>query len=210
MTLAFFACGFQLIFIATHLPGYLEICGLPPSVGATALALIGVFNAVGTVIIGFLGARFGAGLMLALVYLIRTLAIAVYVATPVSVETTLLFASVMGLLWLSVAPLVSALIARMFGVANFGTLFGVMFLSHQLGSFFGAWLGGLSFDLTGSYGAAWFSLVAVGLAAFLLQVTADDRPAPAPAQGAGWRNASCGGIIARAERRKPGENAECP
>tara|TARA_E500000318_G_C3547086_1_gene207192 strand:- start:174 stop:1385 length:1212 start_codon:yes stop_codon:yes gene_type:complete len=176
MTIAFFACGFQLIFISTHLPGYLEICGLPPSVGATALALIGVFNAIGTIVIGVMGTRFGNGLMLALVYLLRTLAIAIYILTPVSLETTLVFASVMGLLWLSVAPLVSALITGMFGVANFGTLFGVMFLSHQIGSFFGAWLGGLSFDLTGDYQTAWLGLITVGLLAFLLQITADSKP----------------------------------
>ncbi len=181
MTAAFFACGFQLVFIATHLPGYIEICGLPPSVGASALALIGLFNAIGTIVIGLMGARFGNGLMLALVYLLRTLAIAVYIAFPASVETTLIFAAMMGLLWLSVAPLVSALITSMFGVANFGTLFGVMFLSHQVGSFFGAWLGGLSFDLTGDYQTAWLGLIVVGLIAFLLQITADDRPATASA-----------------------------
>ncbi|MEX0828284.1 MAG: MFS transporter [Haliea sp.] len=178
MTIAFFACGFQLIFISTHLPGYIEICGLPPTVGATALALIGIFNAIGTLVIGIMGARYGNGLMLGLVYLLRTSAIAIYILTPVSIETTLIFASVMGLLWLSVAPLVSALITSMFGVANFGTLFGVMFLSHQVGSFFGAWLGGLSFDLTGNYLAAWWGLIAVGLLAFLLQISADEEPTP--------------------------------
>jgi predicted MFS family arabinose efflux permease len=181
MTAAFFACGFQLVFISTHLPGYLELCGLRPSVGAAALALIGVFNAVGTMVIGIMGARYGNSLMLALVYLLRTLAIALYVATPVSVETTLIFASVMGLLWLSVAPLVSALITNLFGVRNFGTIFGVMFLSHQIGSFFGAWLGGLLFDRTGAYQAAWLALIGVGFVAFLLQITANLTPKPVPA-----------------------------
>ncbi len=180
-TIAFFACGFQLIFIATHLPSYLELCGMPPSVGAGALALIGVFNAVGTLIVGGLGARYGNGVMLALVYVARTAAIAVYVTIPAGVETTLLFAAVMGFLWLSVVPLASGLISSMFGTVNFGTLFGVMFLSHQVGSFLGAWLGGLSFDVFGDYTVAWWSLVAIGVAAALLQFAARTTPAAAPA-----------------------------
>src|SRR5262249_18619196 len=140
MAVAFFACGFQLVFITTHLPKYVSICGLPPSVGAHALALIGLCNAAGTLVIGRLGTRFGNRLMLALVYLLRTAAIAAYVLLPVSAQSTLVFAAVMGLFWLSVVPLVSGLIGSMFGLANFGTLYGVMFLSHQMGSFLGAWL----------------------------------------------------------------------
>ncbi len=180
-TIAFFACGFQLIFIATHLPSYLELCGIPPAVGASALALIGVFNAIGTLVVGGLGARYGNGMMLGFVYLARTAAIAVYVLMPASVETTLLFAAVMGFLWLSVVPLASGLIASMFGTVNFGTIFGVMFLSHQVGSFLGAWLGGLSFDISGDYTVAWWSLIAIGLMATLLQFAAKTTPAPAAA-----------------------------
>jgi predicted MFS family arabinose efflux permease len=181
ITAAFFACGFQLVFVATHLPGYREFCGLQPSVGAAALALIGVFNAVGTMVIGIMGARYGNSLMLALVYLLRMLGIALYVATSVSVATTLIFASIMGLLWLSMAPLVSALITNLFGVRNFGTIFSVIFLSHQIGSFFGAWLGGLLFDRTGDYQAAWLELIVFGIVAFLLQITARLTPRSAPA-----------------------------
>ncbi|MDF1586668.1 MFS transporter [Marinimicrococcus flavescens] len=174
-TLAFFACGFQLIFIATHLPNYIAICGLPPSVGASALALIGICNAVGTLIAGYLCQRWGNGPVLALIYLLRTLSIAAFFAFPVSVETTLLFAAAMGFLWLSVVPPVSGLINGLFGPSNFGALFGVMFLSHQVGAFLGAWLGGLSYQFSGSYSAGWLSLVIVGTAAALLQLTVRDE-----------------------------------
>jgi predicted MFS family arabinose efflux permease len=180
-TVAFFACGFQLIFIATHLPNFIAICGLPPSVGADAIALIGICNAVGTLAAGYLAQRWGNRNVLALIYLLRTLSIAAFFALPVSVETTLVFAAAMGFLWLSVVPPVSGLIDGLFGSANFGALFGVMFLSHQvgafLGAFLGAWLGGLSYDLSGSYSIGWMALIVVGSAAALLQLTvADDGP----------------------------------
>ncbi|MEM1047492.1 MAG: MFS transporter [Pseudomonadota bacterium] len=181
MTLAFFACGFQLIFIATHLPNYIDLCGLAPSVGANALALIGLCNAVGTLVVGRLGERFGNRPVLALIYVFRTLAIAVYILTPVSIESTLLFAAAMGFLWLSVIPPVSGLLNAMFGPTNFGALFGVMFLSHQIGAFLGAWLGGLTFDLSGDYWIAWISLIIVGALAAAIQWTMDDRPQPGSA-----------------------------
>lgn len=179
-TVAFFACGFQLIFIATHLPKYLAICGLPPSVSAEALALIGICNAVGTLIAGHLCQRWANRTVLALIYLLRTASIAVFFAVPVSVETTLVFAAAMGLLWLSVVPPVSGLINTRFGTANFGTLFGVMFLSHQLGAFLGAWLGGLSFAWSGSYAIAWIALILVGALAAMLQFLAGDEGSPRP------------------------------
>ena len=121
--------------------------------------------------------------MLALIYLLRTLAIAAFFAFPVSVETALIFAAAMGFLWLSVVPPVSGLINGLFGPANFGTLFGVMFLSHQVGAFLGAWLGGLSYQLSGSYSISWLSLIIVGLLAALLQFTArGERATPLQAQ----------------------------
>jgi predicted MFS family arabinose efflux permease len=184
MTIAFFACGFQLIFVATHLPKYIATCGLPPSVGAQSLALIGICNAIGTLVIGKLGTIYGNKLMLALVYAGRTAAIAAYISLPVSVESTLLFSAAMGFLWLSVIPLVSGLIGKMFGLVNFGVLFGVMFFSHQIGAFLGAWLGGLSYDLSGNYFIAWVSLIAVGGLATLIQLWMDDyprSPLPVPA-----------------------------
>lgn len=176
MTLAFFACGFQLIFVATHLPNFIAICGLPASLSANAIALIGIFNAIGTLAAGQLGERYGHKLVLAAIYVLRTVAIASYAFLPVSIESTLMFGAAMGLLWLSVIPPVSALINSMFGATNFGALFGVMFFSHQIGAFLGAYLGGLSFDITGDYAIAWASLVVVGAIAATIQYSMDDRP----------------------------------
>jgi len=175
MTAAFFACGFQLLFITTHLPSYLALCGLPPTVGASALGVIGICNAIGTYAAGQLGARYSQKHLLALIYLLRTVAIIAYVTLPVSTGSTLVFAAAMGLLWLGVAPLVSGLIGGIFGMKHFNTLYGIVFFSHQVGSFCGALLGGIAFDLTGSYTLGWSALVAIGLIAFLLQWRMDAR-----------------------------------
>jgi predicted MFS family arabinose efflux permease len=175
MTAAFFACGFQLLFITTHLPSYLALCGLPPTVGASALGVIGICNAIGTYAAGQLGARYSQKHLLALIYLLRTAAIVVYVLLPASTSSTLVFAAAMGFLWLGVAPLVSGLIGGIFGMRHFNTLYGIVFFSHQLGSFCGALLGGIAFDLTGSYTVGWSALVAVGLMAFLLQWRMDEH-----------------------------------
>ena len=176
MTLAFFACGFQLVFITSYLPSYLELCGIAPGVGATALALIGLFNAIGTYVFGLLGARFSQKRLLALIYLLRTLTIAAFLVLPVSATTTLVFAAAMGLLWLGVVPLVTGIIGRMFGFTYFNTLYGIAFLSHQVGSFVGAWMGGVVFDRTQRYDIAWAALIVIGVTAFLLQWTMDERP----------------------------------
>jgi predicted MFS family arabinose efflux permease len=180
MSIAFFACGFQLMFITTHLPRFLGLCGLAPAVGAQALALIGVCNAFGSYAFGRLGQSYSPKRLLAGIYAIRTLAILAYLAAPVSAAGTLVFAAVMGATWLGVVPLVSALIGRLFGLERFNMLFGVVFLGHQLGGFAGAWMGGLVLDATGRYAAAWWALIAVGAAAALLQWPMDDRPRPLP------------------------------
>jgi predicted MFS family arabinose efflux permease len=179
MTTAYFACGFQLIFLTTHLPRYLEICGMAPSVGAQALGLIGLCNTIGTYAFGHLGARYSQKKLLALLYGLRTIFICVFLAVPVTPTTALVFAAAMGFLWLGVAPLMSGVIGRMFGLTHFNTLYGVSFLSHQVGSFAGAWMGGLAYTLTGNYTVAWGALIAIGIIAFTLQWTADDRPAAA-------------------------------
>jgi len=176
MTLAFFACGFQLVFITTHLPAYLQLCGVAPGVSASALALIGLFNTVGTYVFGLLGARYSQKHLLALIYLLRTLFIVLFLLVPVSAASTLMFAAAMGFLWLGVAPLVTGIIGRVFGLVHFNTLYGVVFLSHQVGSFFGAWMGGVVYDRTGSYSVAWGALIAIGLTAFALQWLMDERP----------------------------------
>jgi predicted MFS family arabinose efflux permease len=176
MTLAFFACGFQLVFLTTHLPAYLQICGVAPGVAASALGLIGLFNAIGTYIFGLLGARYSQKHLLALIYLLRTLVIIAFLLAPISAASTLVFAAAMGFLWLGVAPLVTGIIGRVFGLTHFNTLYGVVFFSHQVGSFFGAWMGGVVFDRTGRYDVAWGALIAIGLGAFTLQWLMDDRP----------------------------------
>jgi predicted MFS family arabinose efflux permease len=183
MTLAFFACGFQLIFLTTHLPAYLQLCGVAPGVSATAIALIGLFNAIGTYIFGLLGARYNQRRLLALIYLLRTLFIAVFLLVPVSAASTLIFASAMGFLWLGVTPLITGIIGRVFGLAHFNTLYGMAFLSHQVGSFFGAWMGGVVFDRAGNYDFAWGALLVIGAAAFTLQWMMNEQPprARAPA-----------------------------
>jgi predicted MFS family arabinose efflux permease len=176
MTLAFFACGFQLVFITTHLPAYLQLCGVAPGVGASALALIGLFNTFGTYMFGLLGARYSQKHLLALIYLLRTLFIVAFLAVPVSAASTLVFAAAMGFLWLGVAPLVTGIVGRVFGLTHFNTLYGIVFLSHQVGSFFGAWMGGIVFDRTGNYNFAWGALIVIGVAAFTLQWLMDERP----------------------------------
>ena len=176
MTLAFFACGFQLVFITTHLPAYLQLCGVAPGVAASALGLIGLFNAVGTYMFGLLGARYSQKHLLALIYLLRTLFIVAFLLAPISAASTLVFAAAMGFLWLGVAPLVTGIIGRVFGLTHFNTLYGIVFLSHQLGSFFGAWMGGVVFDRFGNYNFGWGALIAVGVAAFTLQWLMDERP----------------------------------
>jgi predicted MFS family arabinose efflux permease len=176
MTLAFFACGFQLVFLTTHLPAYLQLCGVAPGVGATALALIGLFNAIGTYIFGLLGARYSQKHLLALIYLLRTVFIVAFLLAPVEPATTLIFAAAMGFLWLGVVPLVTGIIGRVFGLAHFNTLYGVVFLSHQVGSFFGAWMGGVVLDRTGNYDFAWGALIVIGVTAFMLQWLMDERP----------------------------------
>lgn len=176
MTVAFFACGFQLVFITTHLPAYLQLCGVAPGVGATALALIGLFNTLGTYCFGVLGGRYSQKHLLALIYLLRTLFIAAFLLAPISQTSTLIFAAAMGLLWLGVTPLVTGIVGRVFGLTHFNTLYGIVFLSHQEGSFFGAWMGGVVVDRTGNYDLGWWVLIVIGIAAFAFQWLMDDRP----------------------------------
>jgi predicted MFS family arabinose efflux permease len=151
-----------------------------PGVGASALALIGLFNTIGTYMFGLLGARYSQKHLLALIYLLRTLFIVVFLLVPVSAASTLVFAAAMGFLWLGVAPLVTGIIGRVFGLTHFNTLYGVVFLSHQVGSFFGAWMGGVVFDRFGSYNFGWGALIVIGLTAFTLQWLMDERPPRQP------------------------------
>ena len=178
MAVSFFVCGLQLVFLSTHLPAYLALCGQPPELGAQALAVIGGFNAAGCYLLGWLGQRFPKHVLLGVVYILRSLTIVVFFLLPPSPATTLVFAAVMGLLWLGVAPLVNGLVVQIFGLGHVATLSGIAFLSHQAGSFVGAWGGGLLFDAFGSYDLAWQLGVAIGVAAGIAQIFMDDRPTP--------------------------------
>ena len=185
MALAFFVCGLQLVFITTHLPNYLAICGLDPSLGATALALVGLFNVFGSYAFGWLGGRYPKQLLLGGIYIVRSLAIAVYFMLPATPTSTLVFAAVMGSLWLGVVPLVNGLVAQLFGLRYMATLTGIAFLSHQVGSFIGAWGSGLIFDHLGSYDLAWKGAVIIGLIAGSFQMLMNVRPPKAKNELAG-------------------------
>ena len=171
----FFVCGFQLAFIGTHLPGYLTTCSLPAALGATAFAVIGFFNMIGTWACGGLGARFRLKYLLALLYTVRGLAILLFLLAPKGEASVLVFAAVMGLTWLGTVPLTSGLVAQIFGPRYLGTLFGLCFLNHQIGSFFGAWLGGYLFDTQGSYDPIWILTGIAGFVAGILHMPINDR-----------------------------------
>ena len=181
----YFVCGFQVVFIAVHMPSYLKDQGLAPQVASTALALIGLFNVFGTYAAGSLGQKLAKRHILSTIYLLRAVVITIFVLTPISPLTVSVFAAVMGFLWLSTVPPTNAIVAQVFGVQHLSTLGGLVFLSHQVGSFMGVWLGGRLYDATGSYRLMWWIAVALGVfAAFINQPvreTALARPAGAAA-----------------------------
>lgn len=184
MASAFFVCGLQLVFLTTHLPTYIAACGQDPMLAAEALAVVGGFNVLGSYLFGWLGGRYPKQILLGLVYVLRSLAIAAYFLLPATPASTLVFAATMGMLWLGVVPLVHGLVAQIFGVRFMATLTGIAFFSHQIGSFLGAWGGGLIYDALGSYDRAWQAGVAIGLIAGTAQMFMNDTPTPRVAAGA--------------------------
>jgi MFS family permease len=166
----YFVCGFQVVFIGVHLPSYLKDHGLTPDVATTALALVGLFNVFGTYAAGTLGARLPKRYILSTIYLLRALVIAVFVLAPLTPTGVYLFSAAMGLLWLSTVPPTNAVIAQIFGVQYLSMLGGFVFLSHQVGSFLGAWLGGKLYGLTGSYDIVWWLAVALGIFAGIVNL----------------------------------------
>jgi MFS family permease len=172
MSGAYFVCGLNLVFLTTHLPTYLAICGQDPMLSAEALAVIGGMNCVGSLAAGWLGARYPKHILLGLLYILRAAVFTVYFMMPPTPASTLVFAAAMGMLWLSVAPLVTGLVAEMFGTRYMATLLGIAFVMHQVGSSLGAWGGGLIFDVTGSYDRAWQIGVLIGLTAGIVQIFA--------------------------------------
>ncbi len=168
LTTAFFVCGFQTLFIGSHLPAFASDAGLSPEIGALSLALIGGTNVVGSLLFGWLGSRYSKRGLLAFQYLLRTVAIALYVLLPITALSTCIFAGVIGLTWMGTVPLTSGLIAQMFGIRYIGMLFGIAFFSHQLGGFFGTWMGGLLFDAYGNYDIIWWTSAWLGVTAALM------------------------------------------
>ena len=175
LTVSFLVCGFQTIFVMIHLPAYLVDKGMTPTDGMTALALIGFFNIIGSYACGLLGGHFSKKKLLMCLYSIRAVAIALFIALPLSVYTLWAFAVTMGVTWLGTVPLTNGMVAQIFGVKYLSTLFSIVFLGHQIGSFLGAWYGGLMFDLTGSYTTVWIFCVVLSVIAAALCAPIDER-----------------------------------
>jgi MFS family permease len=176
LTVGFFVCGFHVAFITVHFPAYVKDLGLAAEVGAYAIALVGLFNIIGSFLSGLAGQRFSKKTGLALIYFLRAITIACLLMAPKTPLTIYLFAGVMGILWLSTVPLTTGIVAQVFGVRYMATLFGIVFFSHQLGSFLGVWLGGFLYDRIGSYDPVWYAGIALGLAAAVVHLPINERP----------------------------------
>ncbi|OJX30599.1 MAG: MFS transporter [Burkholderiales bacterium 68-12] len=185
LTLGYFVCGFQVVFIAVHMPSYIKDLGLSPQVASFSLALIGLFNVFGTYIAGSLGQRMPRRFILAFIYMARSVVIVVFLLVPISPMSVYVFSAVMGVLWLSTVPPTNATIAQIFGVQHLSMLGGLVFFSHQIGSFMGVWLGGVLYDRTGSYDIVWYISIGLGVLACLVNLPVRERPlvrtAPQPA-----------------------------
>jgi MFS family permease len=193
--LGFFSCGYQLAFITAHFPAFVtELCGpIDPggmiagmgitttsTLGAVSIATIGLFNIVGTILAGWLGKRYTKKYLLAGIYTGRTIAAAVFILLPITPESVLIFSAVMGALWLATVPLTSGLVAHLYGLRYMGTLYGVVFLSHQIGGFLGVWLGGMMYDITGGYTMVWWIGVGVGAFSAIVHLPIREREVRAP------------------------------
>ncbi len=175
LNLGFVSCGFQLAFLGAHLPAYLRDAGMTPSAGVNAIAIIALANVVGTYACGRLGDLYRRKFLLSGLYTVRTAAMLLFLALPLSDASLYMFAAVMGATWLGTVPLTSGVVAQIFGVRYIGTLFGLVFLGHQLGGFLGAWLGGLIYDATRSYELMWFIAISLGVASIALNLPIRDR-----------------------------------
>lgn len=184
LSLGFFVCGFQVVFIGVHLPAYLVDRHLPATVGTTVLALVGLFNVFGTYIAGWLGGRMSKPRLLTGLYLLRAVVIVAFIWSPLSVWTAYAFGIAMGLLWLSTVPLTNGTVATLFGVRNLSMLGGITFLFHQIGAFLGGWLGGYVYDHTGNYDLVWQVSILLSLLAGLLNWPVRERPVERAALGA--------------------------
>ncbi|MDO8279783.1 MAG: MFS transporter [Burkholderiaceae bacterium] len=184
LTAGYFVCGFQVVFIGVHMPSYLKDKGLEPQVAGYALALIGLFNVVGTYAAGILSQRMAKKNVLSIIYASRSVGIALFLLAPLSPLSVYLFSAFMGIFWLSTVPPTSSLVAQIFGVQHMSMLGGFMFFTHQIGSFLGVWLGGLLYDRTGSYDVVWGIAIALGVFAALINLPIKEatiQRAPQPA-----------------------------
>lgn len=196
LNLAFFVCGFHVTFVATHLTSYAEDVGQTRGTAATALALIGLFNIFGSLAAGYLGARYSMTRLLSIIYALRAVVFAGFILVPPSGTSILVFGALIGVLWLSTVPLTSGIVVSQFGTTHAGTLFGIVFLSHQVGAFGGAWLGGSLADRVGSYGPVWWIAVGLGVLAALVHLMIDDGPQPEAPVRSGLAPAPLGGMAA--------------
>ena len=178
LTIGFFVCGFHVAFITVHFPAYVRDLGFDPVVGAWSLSLIGLFNIAGSFGAGVVGQHCSKRLGLSSIYAARAVVILALLLAPKTTFTILCFASIMGILWLSTVPLTTGLIADVFGVRYMATLFGIVFLSHQIGSFIGVWLGGALYDNTGSYDGMWWAGVGLGVFAAIVHLPINEKPLP--------------------------------
>lgn len=178
LTAGFFVCGFQLVFVGTHLPAFLADQAMPTWVASSALALIGLFNIIGSYTAGVMGIKLRKKYVLAGIYLARSAAFLLFMILPLSPASVLILASLLGLLWLSTVPLTSGLVAQIFGPTYMSTLYAIVFFSHQVGSFLGAWMGGKAFDMLGSYDVMWWLCIVAGVFAAAMHWPIADKPMP--------------------------------
>ncbi len=176
LTTGFFVCGFHVAFITVHFPAYVRDLNLSPEIGAWSIALIGLMNILGSIASGLAGQRWSKRLGLSFIYFSRAIVILILLLSPKTPFVVLAFAAAMGILWLSTVPLTTGIVAQVFGIKYMGTLFGIVFLSHQIGSFTGVWLGGLIHDQTGSYNGMWWAGVALGVLAALIHLPINEQP----------------------------------
>ena len=178
LVIGFFVCGFHLAFINVHMPAYLVQCGLPPETASWSIAVIGLFNIVGSLLAGYVSGRFPKQMLLASIYFTRAIVIALFLFFPVTEASAYAFSAAMGLLWLSTVPPTAGLVTLFFGARYMGMLYGVAFLSHQVGSFLGVWLGGFVYDHTGSYSLVWYLGIVLGLASAAVHLPIREKGAP--------------------------------
>ncbi|UTW10649.1 MFS transporter [Marinobacterium rhizophilum] len=172
----FFVCGFQLAFITVHMPAYLTDSGFDAQVAVISLSLIGLFNIFGCLLFGSWSGKYSKKNLLGIIYALRALVIALFMLLPISTTSVYLFSIATGFLWLATVPATSGLVAQMFGLRHMGTLYGIVFLNHQLGSFLGVWLGGYLYDATGTYNMVWWSAAAIALVTAVIHIFIDERP----------------------------------